>query len=214
MKTFSEMKTNVGNNIRDTSAATLLVVGVYLNRRYQQILRAMNWEYYNQDYTVTLIAGTQDYELAADFGKEIDCFQVTDNTAVKRMTLPEMLNEHGDELTSLGGVQRYCIFDADDGKKYIRFHYVPSTAGTVRLPYIVKPADMSGDDDEPVVPVDDVIELGATADAFRFKRQFAKASDFETLYNTEVERITFDKMRQPNMVYQFKPTTFNRDLLV
>jgi len=214
MSTFAVMKTNVGNNVRDTSNPMAAIIGTYLNNRYFQILRRVNWSYINQDYTVATVAGTQDYELAADFNKELYVKNTTDNNVVDKYTLETLVADFSTELNTQGLVERYAIFNSDDGKKYIRFHYVPDKVCTIAVPYIAKPAALSSDSDEPVIDLSFVMELGATADAFRYKKQFFKAADFEVLFEKELAGMIWNEYNQPNKVYQFKPKTFNRDNLI
>lgn len=214
MSTFSVMKENVGNNVRDTSNPMAAIIGTYLNNRYFQILRRVNWSYVNEDYTVNTVAGTQDYALESDFNKELYVKNNTDNNIVDKYTLENLVADFSTELTTQGQVKRYAIFNSDDGSKYIRFHYVPDKVCEIAVPYIAKPSALSGDSDEPVIDLSFAMELGATADAFRYKKQFKKASDFEVLFEREVANYIWDDYNQPNKVYQFTPTTFNRDNLI
>lgn len=97
--------------------------------------------------------------------------------------------------------------------KIMFLHYNPSAVITIKLPYIIKPRPMSDDDDYPVVDVADLIEIGAKADAWRYKRQFAKAQDMEILFEKELQRYIWEKENDPNQVIQFNPTVFNKNSL-
>ena len=66
--------------------------------------------------------------------------------------------------------------------KKIRFFYIPQAAFTASLPYIVKPSALSGDSDQPILDLEDLLECGATADTLRYKRQYAKAKDFDVQF--------------------------------
>ena len=71
-RSLDTMANNVANNIMassDTSLKTL--IKVWLNKRYMQVLRAINWEAINDDYTISLTAGTQDYDLPSDYNYSI-----------------------------------------------------------------------------------------------------------------------------------------------
>jgi len=211
---YSVIQTNVGNNIQDTSSATASILGVYINRRYLNVLRQINWNYINEDYTVSVTAGTQDYVLASDFGHELYCEDATNKRAIARTDLQAISQEFPGKMTTSGTVYRYAIFNSDDGNKYIRFHYNPSTNMTVNLPYVAKPSALSNATDEPVLGLEDLIEVGATADALRYKRRYAQAKEWEVQYRLMLDDFIWEQYNQPNMVYQFKPNTFNRDDLV
>jgi hypothetical protein len=63
----------------------------------------------------------------------------------------------------------------------------------------------------PIIPCEQALEYGATADAQRFKRQFAKASDYENLYERAINVLIWDKENQTNQVVQFMPHAYPRD---
>jgi len=215
-RTFSTMKTNVGLEIQDTSSAMATMIGKFLNRRYFQVLRSINWQQINDDYTVSVTAGTQDYSLAAatDFGKEIACFDTTNDTELSKVDLAALWQEYGGEgLDTAGTVERYSIWINDAGTRYIKFHYKPSQNITVALPYIVKPAEMSADASTTLFEMGDLLEAGARADCWRYKRQFAKASAEEAIFATLLAEYIWEQENQPNQIYQLKPNTFDKDLL-
>ena len=93
----------------------------------------------------------------------------------------------------------------------IVFHYVPSDIITISLPYYIKPSILIDDDDYPIIDISDGIELGAIADTWRYKRQFAKASVFEGQFAQFLNDYIWDKENKPNQVQQFVPATFDRD---
>jgi hypothetical protein len=97
--------------------------------------------------------------------------------------------------------------------KLIKLHYVPSSVITVSLPYITKPLPLTEDNDYPVLDIADLIEIGAEADAWRYKRQNAKAQAMEVLFATELQNYIWDKENQPNKITQFSPTTFDKNQL-
>jgi len=210
---FSVMKANVSSRVQNTSTSMQTLIGQWLNRRYFQILRSINWEYINEDYTVTTVAGTQDYVLPADFGKEMYAVDSTNNTNLKRIDFEEIVRNYSSELEDSGYPERYAIFNSDDGSKYLRLHFVPNGAYNIVFPYMVKPTALSADTDEPVLGLEDVIEIGAEGDAWRYMRQFSKGKEFEMMFNNHLADYIWDKENQPNQVMQFKPVTFNKSEL-
>lgn len=301
-KPFTTIKTNVANDIQDTSTAMLTLIGVWSNNRYFQILRAINWENIRTDYTISVTSGTQDYALPEDFGKEVYILDTTNGNEIGIVTLGDLVRDYPSSITTAGTVQRAVITDdtvlaqptsssviaisttsASDttqtvlvrgissgietsesvtlngssvnttnsytrikaisksantvGKisgtsnsaavtiftmspkvnesrvKKIKFHYSPASSLTVSLPYIVKPLPMTESYDYPVIDIADIIELGTKADAYRYKKQFAKASVLESLFMNGLADIIWEKENQPNKVTQYNPTTYNVDNL-
>ena len=215
-RNFSVIKTNVGNNIGDTSTTTLTLIGVYVNRRYFQVLRTIKWRYINEDYTISLVAGTQDYALASDYkdGNEIYAVDTTNGNALARVTMADLGRYYPGDLTSQSTTKRYTVFTSDDGSVYFRAHPIPSTATTVAFPYEVTPAALSNDSDQPILDLEDLLEIGATADLYRRKREFGKAKDMEILFTQMLADYVWEHVSQRNRVHQFKPSVFNRDNLV
>jgi len=210
---FSVMKDNVASRVQNTTNSMKTLIGQWVNRRYFQILRSINWEYINEDYTVTTVAGTQDYALPTDFGKEMYAVDSTNNTNLKKIDFEEIVRNYSASLTTAGYPERYAIFNSDDGSKYLRLHFVPNGAYNIVFPYMVKPAALSADTDEPILGLEDIIEVGAEGDAWRYMRQFQKGKEFEMMFNNNLADYVWDNENQPNQVMQFKPTTFNKSEL-
>jgi len=301
-KSFSVIKTNVASEVQDTTTSMKSLIGNYINRRYFQILRAINWQNVRDDYSFDTIAKTQDYVLPDDFGKEIYTLDSTNGRELSRVNMQDLVRVYPDSITSTGTVYRYAILDdavenqpssastitvvsssssdtsqkvlirgisgnveiteelslngttnvtstnsfsrikaiskdADTvGKitvtagsttiavlapkvlesryKKVRLHYVPTQTLTIKMPYIIKPLPMIEDSDYPIIDIADLIEIGAMADAWRYKRHFLKAKNYEILFQEQLADYVWDKENQPNEVTQFKPATFNRDNLI
>jgi len=212
-KQFSVIVANVGNEVQDTSSAFATLIKNWVNRRYFQVLRETNWNVLNADYTISVTSAAQDYELPTDFGKEISCTDTTNGSKLQRVDMQRLWMDYPDEISEGGTVDRYAIYTSDDGKNYIKFHYAPTTSITVALPYIIKPASLSADDDETILPIEDLLEIGAIADSWRYKRQGIKANDYETRFAIELQKFLWEKENEPNQVTQFIPKTYNRDYL-
>lgn len=297
------MKTNVANEVQDTSTAMKALIGTYLNNRYFQVLRAINWMTVRNDYTVTTSAGTQEYVLSDDFGKELAVVDDTTQKEITKIDYQLMIMEYPSTYSTQGTVKNYYIREdlikaqptsasalaivsssasdttqvvlvrgisssseiteevtlngatpaattnsftrikaisksavtvgtvtitSNSGAvtnavlvpevletryKFIGFYSVPSSAQTVRVPYTVKPLPMTEDYDYPVIDIADLLEDGAKADAWRYKKMFAKAGVFETLFAAHLDEFIWDNHNDPNRVYQFMPSTFNKENL-
>lgn len=214
MSTFSTMKNNVSNDIQDTTSAMASRIGRYLNRRYQQVLRAINWDYIDEDYTQSITAGTQDYSLPDNFKHEVYVVDKTNDRELKRVSLDFLGRYYPGDITTGGTVRRYAIYKSDDGSTYIKLHYNPDSSLTLDMPYHIKPVDMSADTDEPVIEVSHLLERGARADAYRYKRQYGKANAEESLFTKELTEYVWEKESTPNFTRQFQPNTFDRDDIV
>jgi len=210
-KAFSTIIDNVGAEVQDTSSTFETLIKNWVNRRYFQILRETNWNVINEDYTISVTSSAQDYALPSDFSKEIACTDTTNGRKLVRVDMQRLWLDYPDTISDSGTVERYAIFTKDDKSQYIRFHYYPSSSITVALPYIVKPTSLSSDSDTTILPIEDLLEIGAIADAWRYKRQFAKAIDYETRFSVELQKFIWEQENQPNQVNQFIPTTYDRD---
>ena len=173
------------------------------------VLRVTNWQLINDDYTISVTAGTQDYAMPADFGKEVACYDDTNDKDIARTTLEELARYYPGELATSGDVERYAIWMKDSGAWYIKFHYKPASNITVAFPYIVKPVEMSSDSDTPYLSIGNLLETGALAEAYRYKRQFAKAHEYEMLFEKELSEYSWEQANQPNQITQLKPTFWN-----
>jgi len=211
---FSVIKDNVGNDIQDSSSSMATLIGRYVNRRYMDILRRINWNYINEDYSISVSSGTEDYTLPSDFKEELYAYDSTNKTNLKRINLQDLPYEHSSDMNSSGTVEAYAIFNSDDGSSYVRFFYPPNASITVEFPYIARPSELDDDTDEPVLSLEDILEVGATADALRYKRQYAKAKEMELMYESMLANKIWETENRYNQIIQFKPATFNRDNLI
>lgn len=302
-KDFTTIKSNVGSNIIDTSAAMGTIIGRFANKRYFQILRAINWQNVYYDYTFNTVAGTQDYVMPDDFGKELVVRDTTNGVELARVDYQYLITNYPDSIEDTGTVGRYTIYEdtvkeqpssastisitsssasdttqtirirgivsgsetseavtlngttavvstnsytrikaisksavtvgritatsnsgavtlsvmapkiTESRYKLMKLHYVPASVITVSVPYITKPLPMVEDNDYPVLDIADLIELGAEADAWRYKRQFAKAQQVDMMFAMELQQYIYDQENQPNEVSQFRPVTYDRDNL-
>lgn len=208
---FSVIKDNVATDIQDTTNAMKTIIGRYINRRYFQVLRAINFDYVNDDYTIAVVAGTQDYTLATDFKTELYAIDTTNNNNLKRISFQDLARDFEGELTTSGQVERYVIYRDDSNAQKIKLHYNPSTSFTLALPYIANPTALSGDTDEPILDLEDLLEIGATADAWRYKRQFQKAQACEVIFQQTFADFVWKQDNQPNYIKQFQPVPQNRN---
>jgi hypothetical protein len=187
------------------------IIGRYINKRYFDLLRISNVQPINNDYILTLASSYA--SLPENFGKELYCIDSTNNVPLTKIDMEERTRIDSDASNDSGSASEYAIFIDQNGAKQIRVWNTPSTPIALRLPYMVKPTALSGSTDTPLIPCEDIIEAGAIADAWRYKRQFAKAQAMEAVYADLMSNFMWDVENQPSYPRQFTPTTFNRDNL-
>lgn len=299
-KTFQDLKNNVAAEVHDTSTNMLNLIGNYINRRYFDILRRINWNISNYDYTITTVAGQKDYALPQDFHHAIGASIPTANRELQELdSINALYHSFTDEINSTGDPYRYVIFEdvvqtqpssasqvtvvssnsadttqqvlvrgisnnaeiteavtlngtssqttsasftrikgiSKDGDttgyitvtagsdtlsilnpkdkvaryKVVRLHPTPTTALTVNLPYSIKPYSLVEDEDYAIIDIDDALEVGARADALRYKKRDAAASNSEVLYEKMIVDYIWDKENKPNQVPQFIATPYSRE---
>jgi hypothetical protein len=98
------------------------------------------------------------------------------------------------------------MFTNDSGAKIMKLFPSPSNSITLAVPYIISPTAMSGDSDEPILDFADLLETGAKADAWRYKKQFSKATVMEALYEKELSDWMWDNANETNEVQQIYPS--------
>lgn len=211
MRDFSTMKVNVGTDVQDTSSAMAAIIGRYINKRYLDVLRVANVQPMNNDYTIALTNSMA--TLPADFGKELYCIDSTNSVPLTKIDMEEIARIDTDVSGGTGEASQYAIFIDQNGVKQVKVWDTPTSAITLKLPYMVRPVALSASTDTPLIPCEDIIEAGAIADAWRYKRQFAKAQAMEAVYADLLSNLIWDTENQPSYPRQFTPTTFNRDNL-
>lgn len=109
-KLFLNIYTNVGSDIQDTTATMATHIKRYCNEGYRAILKRFNWDGINPDHTIAIVAGTQDYVLPGDFGKEMYVYDATNLRYVPFIALIELSEKFADSLSAQGLAERYTIF--------------------------------------------------------------------------------------------------------
>ena len=211
MRDFGTMKNNVGADIQDTSTVFSSIIGRYINKRYKDILRVSNVQPIHNDYAITLASCMA--TLPSDFGKELYCIDGTNNNNLARIDYEEITKIDGTVDDQPTDPLHYSIFTDNNGARQIKVWATPAETIFIKMPYIVSPAELSGDTDTPLIACEDILEIGATADAWRYKRQFAKAQAMDILYADMLSNFIWSEENQPSYPKQFTPTTYDRDLL-
>lgn len=106
------MVTNVANEVQDSSIALKAIIKVYINNRYFQVLRSTNWNAVEPDCTIDVVAGTKDYALPQDFGKELACRDTTNSLTLKKVDLGEVYRLAPESTEDNDQPYTYTIFDS------------------------------------------------------------------------------------------------------
>ena len=208
----------VGTRVGDTSATFLTTINQYINDRYFRIFKKFNFATLVPGYSFATVIGTQDYVLPSDFKHEIYVYDSTNLVDIPRIDLQEFERIYASGLANQGTVSKCVIFNdlstASPAvlETKIRFYQIPGSVITVQMPYIKQGAALVNSTDLPIIDMSDLAaELGATADAWRTKRQFQKAADFEVQYERVIMEMIWEIENDPNRVSQFRPRPYNRD---
>lgn len=302
-KNFGTMKSNVGSDIQDTSSSMLSLIGEYLNDRLVEVLRRLSLvDTAKVDHTLTTTAGTEDYVMPDDFGKEISVFDKTGNREITRLTIQEWIRDYGSIQDQQGTVFNYILLDSpvklqpssagvvtvasssasdttqtvyvkgilSDGTedyetitlngtsnasgaksfsrilmisksavtagaitvtrgsdtlavlgrqklisryKVMRLVSIPEGSSTLEITYIQKISPLHHDQDYPIIDCEEILEAGAKADSWRYKRQFAKATEFEGIFEKKLANLVFDYDNQPNQKHTFNPKPYSREIV-
>jgi hypothetical protein len=146
MKTFAEMKTNVGRICdMDTSTPFLSLAGGWLNDRYLDAWNRYHWsESINDNYTLTLSSGTAEYPLPLDFALEINVVDITDGFELERYTerlwWKERAGAYSGGTIQQGVACRYRLLleklnATGTGFGVISFDPTPNNTHTIAMPY-------------------------------------------------------------------------------
>lgn len=114
-------------------------------------------------------------------------------------------------LTSNSGVVTLAVISRqmlDYRVKIMRLINTPDNSYTIELNYQQRENELNQDGDYPIIDCYDALEAGATADALRYKRQYAKAADWDVIFEKRIANIAYAAEAQPNKVNLFNPKTY------
>jgi phage anti-repressor protein len=208
------MRTNISNNVGHADGTLASIINVYINNRYRQVQQRYNTQTIDEDYSFPTVSGTQDYDMPTDFGKEIYVYDATNKYQLASATFQELVDQFPSTLDSSGTATLYSVYEkivASVRTKRMRLYPTPSAAVTIKVPYIVKATDLSNNTDIPIIECEDGLELGATADTFRYLKQYAKATDFENLFERWLSDYIWSQENNPNRVTLFNPKPYDRE---
>ena len=301
-KSFSQLKTNVGNRVQDTSSSFATLIGYWVNDKYRDVVSRYDWDELYYPHTINASGGTSAYALPDNGDRILVCLDSTNKENISEVSYQQFFLENYDQYNSTGTPDKYFLtYDvvksqpasatkvtvksssasdttqtvlvrglvsgeeiyenitltgttvASAGSSYsqilgisksastdgyvtvmennettvlavlpaeklessyrvLNLHPIPTGSVTYNTVLKRKILPLSQTGDYPVVKdIADIIELGATAEAERYKRQFSKAQAYDVMYEKALSEKIFQRESQPNRVNQFVPTALNRD---
>lgn len=216
MNTLGQIGAKVGTRVGDTSTAFLTTINQYINDRYFRIFKKFNFPTLVPAYTFNTVIGTQDYILPSDFRHELYVLDATNFRDIKKNDFQELERLFTSTIAQQGTVSNCAIYDSLDStspspliQKKIRFYQTPNQVLAIQMPYVKQGTSLTATTDLPIIDMADLAsELGATADAWRTKRQFNKAADFETQYEQVIMEMVWAIENDPNRIVQFRPAGY------
>jgi len=150
------------------------------------------------------IYGQHEISLESDFEQAIYLANITEGCMVEQYKEIAWWNERYNSFQSNGLVSgipsRYVIIR--EASKVL-LDPPPHEAKTYAFPYKKSITDLSGDTDTVLIKdIEPLIELGAIAEAWLYKRQFQKASYYHQRYEFEVARRIGQARTEPNQKWQ------------
>jgi hypothetical protein len=208
---FSDMVTNVGRTVGDTGDTTKTFIKTYLNNRYFDVANRLDWNVFiDNDYTFNSVAGTSEVSLPTGFDSEIALTDITNGSNLVRMTQQEFLqlqaSDYASGSRSSGTPERYYI-SRDDS--ILTLDPKPSAVITYLMPYKKRVTELSADADTIIInDIEWIMEIGAIADTWSYKRQFQKAAYYESRYEDALQRKIHAEVNQINQIHQAVPATY------
>jgi len=214
MNNFGQIAYNVGIRVSDTSMPFSKIINGYINQRYERIFKKFNWPTINPTYNFNTVIGTNTYTLPSNIGKELYVFDNTNGVNLTKNSLAELESIYTQSLNDNDSPRAYAIYDSLDTNtpanivKTIQLYPNPTSIIQINMPYQIAYSAMTDASDLPSIKCDIACELGATADAWRTKRQFQKAADFEKQYEQVIMEMIWEIENDPNRVTQFRPNVY------
>lgn len=118
--------------------------------------------------------------------------------------------------TSNSGAVEIANFSTDMREhriKVIKLVRTPAQALTIQIPYVQRFLPMTNDNDYPVFDCGDQIEIGATADLLRYKKQYAKAADLDRIFEERVQDLVWSYENKPNKIHRTNPQPYPRSIV-
>lgn len=156
-----------------------------------------------EDYEVVSLAGTANASTTKQFTRIYAIGKDSSTAGVVTVTA-------NSGATTVAYISRESL---QTRYKKLRLASIPANSLTLEMIYTKNSLPMSQDYDYPDLDCEDVLEAGATADALKYKRQYAKADYWENTFEKRLDDWMWARENQANRVHLFSPQPYNRDLI-
>ena len=173
-QTFEDIYGAVQDEIQDTTATTLTLIKKLINRIYRRLqtkLARIKRNYYLISTSVSIVAGTQEYDI-------VDDWSITD---FKEFV---MIKDGDGNRIFKGDLRRNKYGYYFLGLKKMGFIDTPSASATYTLYYLKQQSTLSGTTDVPEIPLGsgDIFIEGTCWLYYRLKKRKALAVEYKALY--------------------------------
>lgn len=187
-------------NKQPTSASAIAVVSSSASDTTQTVyIKGLDSNGYEDYETITLTGTTP-----ANSTKSYTHIMMISKSAVTAGTIT---------LTSNSGAVTNAVMSRqmlDYRVKVMRLVQIPDSSYSIEVSYAQRENELNQDGDYPILDCYDALEAGATADALRYKRQYAKAADWDVIFEKRIANLAYAYEAQPNKVNVFNPRTYRQ----
>lgn len=106
-KSFSVLKTNIGNMVSDTSSSFATKIGVWINNRYRDILSRYEWEELLHNFSLTASATVSGYKLDMDLDRIEFILDATNDSYLTELGEQEFYQQYYDVFDDTGTPERF-----------------------------------------------------------------------------------------------------------
>ena len=165
--TYLELVNAVMRRLREDEVTTVdesdysKLIGDFINDAKRLAEDAWDWTALRASHTITTVSGTPTYTLT-DFGTRGKVNQVlneTDNTVVRYESLKRIREQNLGTNDASGTVVYYTVDGVDsNGDIKLRLYQTPNAVKTLTVYGVKRPADLSSDSDDLLIPSSPVIQ--------------------------------------------------------
>lgn len=208
-KGFSTMQTNIGNMVKDTSAAFAVIVGNWINDAYQDAWRRAMWtDLVDEDKTFESVVNQNAYTFTTsmsitDFGEELFVADIANGHALTRYQIRDWWvnrsSAYSADSIDSGNPVRYKILPEADT---LYLDPAPDKAETYAMPYKKKVVDLSGTTAPGINSISLYLEEYAMGLAFAYYNQYQKATWWANRAENTLRKLIKEEYVKINQMYQ------------
>lgn len=209
--TYLTIVNNILKRLRERTVATVnetsysTLVGLLVNDAKQEVEQAWDWSALRTTLSATTTAGVFNYELNGfkNNGKVLDVVNDTSNFFMQYETASNF-NELFLNIDPLQGEPRYYSFNgvSNDGDTLVDVYPIPDGVYSLRFNCVIRPADLSGDNDDLLGP-SKPIEMLAYAKAVEERGEdggVGMSSAYATAQRVLNDAIALDAAKHPEEI--------------